>query len=280
MSQSFNAYAAGLVDGEGCITAKSTKSATGMGIRVLIGMSTKAGAVLNRMQKSYGGTLITQEPSNPSHALITTWTVNGADAARFLRAIEPHLILKSEQATVALRIEEIRTSQQRIGTRDHYRWTAESLERCKLLHRRLNELNERGREASPQSGTPFARLVAGNWVTDQADLFSDLGWEPFSETWPTSGMTRNGAAYELRMSVPPTAGNASSYLPTPRAMDGNASMVAPAARQHVADGNGSLAEVLGAHLLPTPRATDGTKGGPNQRGSSGDLMLPSAVMQM
>jgi DNA (cytosine-5)-methyltransferase 1 len=31
-------------------------------------------------------------------------------------------------------------------------------------------------------------------------------------------------------------------------------------------------------LLPTPRATDGTKGGPNERGSSGDLMLPSAVM--
>ena len=33
-----------------------------------------------------------------------------------------------------------------------------------------------------------------------------------------------------------------------------------------------------APVLPTPRATDGTKGGPNQRGSSGDLMLPSAVM--
>lgn len=34
------------------------------------------------------------------------------------------------------------------------------------------------------------------------------------------------------------------------------------------------------HLLPTPRATDGTKGGPNQRGSSGDLMLPSAVTHL
>lgn len=33
-------------------------------------------------------------------------------------------------------------------------------------------------------------------------------------------------------------------------------------------------------LLPTPRATDGTKGGPNQRGSKGDLMLPSAVNHM
>lgn len=32
--------------------------------------------------------------------------------------------------------------------------------------------------------------------------------------------------------------------------------------------------------MPTPRATDGTKGGPNQRGSSGDLMLPSAVAQL
>lgn len=33
-------------------------------------------------------------------------------------------------------------------------------------------------------------------------------------------------------------------------------------------------------LLPTPRAGDGIKGGPNQRGSSGDLMLPSAVMRL
>ncbi len=30
---------------------------------------------------------------------------------------------------------------------------------------------------------------------------------------------------------------------------------------------------------PTPRASDGTKGGPNQRGSAGDLMLPSAAAQ-
>lgn len=33
-------------------------------------------------------------------------------------------------------------------------------------------------------------------------------------------------------------------------------------------------------LMTTPRATDGTKGGPNQRGSSGDLMLPSAVAML
>lgn len=46
---------------------------------------------------------------------------------------------------------------------------------------------------------------------------------------------------------------------------------------HTSDRN-DLAKPV--NLLPTPRATDGTKGGPNQRGSSGDLMLPSAVMQL
>lgn len=43
------------------------------------------------------------------------------------------------------------------------------------------------------------------------------------------------------------------------------------------ESNGAVQDALPVRLLPTPRATDGTKGGPNQRGSKGDLMLPSAV---
>lgn len=33
-------------------------------------------------------------------------------------------------------------------------------------------------------------------------------------------------------------------------------------------------------LLPTPRASDGCKGGPNQRGSKGDLMMPSFIAML
>ena len=33
-------------------------------------------------------------------------------------------------------------------------------------------------------------------------------------------------------------------------------------------------------LLPTPKASDGTHGGPNSRGSKGDLTLPSAAAQL
>lgn len=35
-----------------------------------------------------------------------------------------------------------------------------------------------------------------------------------------------------------------------------------------------------ARLMPTPRASDGAKGCPRQRGSRGDLMLPSAVTRL
>lgn len=42
----------------------------------------------------------------------------------------------------------------------------------------------------------------------------------------------------------------------------------------------SLATVAGRHLLPTPRATDGIKGCPGQRGSHRDLALPSAAVRL
>jgi hypothetical protein len=34
------------------------------------------------------------------------------------------------------------------------------------------------------------------------------------------------------------------------------------------------------HLFPTPKASDGAKGGPNQRGSKGDLTISSAVHRL
>jgi hypothetical protein len=58
-------------------------------------------------------------------------------------------------------------------------------------------------------------------------------------------------------------------LPTPTVSDTNGPGM---------HGDGGADLRTAVSLLPTPRATDGTKGGPNQRGSSGDLMLPSAVM--
>jgi len=77
-----------------------------------------------------------------------------------------------------------------------------------------------------------------------------------------------------------------SLLPTPAVNDMGASYTpetwdAWTARMKSEHGNGNghgnSLSIEALRLMPTPRATDGSKGGPNQAGSSGDLMLPSAV---
>lgn len=93
----------------------------------------------------------------------------------------------------------------------------------------------------------------------------------------------------------PTVGRgSSSLLPTPKTSDTNGAgqhgsggpdlrtvvALLPTPTTQPTTGNGHARNLGGEvrALLPTPRATDGTTGGPNQRGSSGDLMLPSAVL--
>lgn len=59
----------------------------------------------------------------------------------------------------------------------------------------------------------------GVWETGQHDLLSGLS-ELYSETWPTSGMTRAGVAYELPTPALHMDDSVSSSLPTPRASRG------------------------------------------------------------
>ena len=80
------------------------------------------------------------------------------------------------------------------------------------------------------------------WETDQTVLLSEHS-AAYSETLPPSGMTRNGVLYE-RLTL------------------------------------GHRTSEPGCSFLPTPRASEDEKGGPNQKGSSGDLTLSSATARM
>lgn len=69
----------------------------------------------------------------------------------------------------------------------------------------------------------------------------------------------------------PPLNSVAAHLPSPRTSDTNG------AGQH-GTGGPDLRTVVST--MPTPQATDGTKGGPNQRGSSGDAMLPSVAAHL
>lgn len=63
--------------------------------------------------------------------------------------------------------------------------------------------------------------ATSSWRTSQRCLVE--GWQQFSETWPRSGMTRNGTAYRLPTLAPLTGVTESGLLPTPTAGDAKAS---------------------------------------------------------
>ncbi|MER7331593.1 MULTISPECIES: DNA cytosine methyltransferase [unclassified Micromonospora] len=124
--------------------------------------------------------------------------------------------------------------------------------------------------------TPAAR----DWKSGESNLL-DRNARPLNEVvvnllpTPRTGDTNGAGGHgtggpDLRTTV--------SLLPTPNAAlgRGTGTPSAQTASDRFAQGKRFLDDAVA--LLPTPSATDGSKGGPNQRGSSGDLMLPSAVM--
>ncbi|WP_348533234.1 hypothetical protein [Kitasatospora sp. MAA4] len=72
---------------------------------------------------------------------------------------------------------------------------------------------------------------------------------------------------------------AGALLPTPTVSDSQATANFRQDGTPYGEGYGqTLTDAT--RLLPTPRATDGSHGGPNQRGSRGDLTLPSAAARI
>jgi DNA (cytosine-5)-methyltransferase 1 len=78
----------------------------------------------------------------------------------------------------------------------------------------------------------------------------------------------------------PSLPNQARRLPTPRASDTVTAGHRPGAGFRSPLSRHVLSLADSETLLPTPRASDGTKGCPAQRGSHGDLMLPSAIIHL
>ena len=130
------------------------------------------------------------------------------------------------------------------------------------------------------------------WEQPQTEGLFCEHLDVFSETFPTSGMTLNGVAYGLELK--PTRDTASAMLDLVTHASGSLSLLPTVVAAEGIKGSIQTSKersdmgiqvwlsnvVQDISLLPTPKASDGEKGGPNQRGSSGDYMLPSAVVHL
>lgn len=93
-----------------------------------------------------------------------------------------------------------------------------------------------------------------------------------SGSWSTPTVAGTAAMRTTKYNqggTPITAQVLAESWPTPNTVDSKGG-------KHHGKGQVQLCHIA-SQSWPTPRATDGPKGGPNQRGSKGDLMLPAAV---
>lgn len=268
-----DAYAAGLIDGEGCIYISKGRHA-----RLDVGMAEHAMPLLEEMAARYGGAVTLTRRGTDRWQAAYCWTVQSANAAALLHRVEPMLRLKGELARIAIRAEEIRQGLIPPGGQKA-RWTPAALAEIQVLRQRCLTLNRKGPLKEP------VRPAGARWIKPQSSLLASSG-EPFSGTWPRWGMTWRGVAFELPTWEPRTDGTGSSpLLGTPRPHDAGRTAkaypgnVSTGSHARQADGgHGDLVEQMG-RLLPTPRTSDqngagrhGT-GGPDLRAVASELPL-------
>jgi hypothetical protein len=107
MTEVEKAYAAGFFDGEGCVLIDLPRRTKGYALRVTLAQGSKT--VLLRLQAAWGGSLSGKEGR---------WRLSlvGTTAGAFLSDIFPFLVVKREQAAIAIEFQGCKCAGQRTTT--------------------------------------------------------------------------------------------------------------------------------------------------------------------
>lgn len=101
------AYAAGLIDGDGYLGITHAQSQRRYQVEIVVGTTCRP--LAKWLVKHFGGTFIVRPPPKPDTQNVWyMWRVTGKQSQKkFLSAIQPHLVLKKEQAKNLLEFIEI-----------------------------------------------------------------------------------------------------------------------------------------------------------------------------
>lgn len=133
-----DAYAAGLLDGEGTISIRVDHRPSGdvHVLQINVGMTDLR--PLNFMAENFGGGIHGPvRRGNPRHKPLYQWQVSARVAEAFLRRVRPYLVLKGEQADVALAL-------RAISGRQGIRPSDAIMSERRSLKEQLRVLNQRG----------------------------------------------------------------------------------------------------------------------------------------
>lgn len=129
------AYAAGLIDGEGSISIRARPSRRSL--YVVISIANTDQRMTDWLRTQFGGT-VGRSHQNPERGWRPQWTwqLLGGAVCQLLEAVQPWLIVKGEQARVALGFEQLRTP-------GRVRLSAANVAARHALKAEMGELNRR-----------------------------------------------------------------------------------------------------------------------------------------
>jgi hypothetical protein len=139
-------YAAGLIDAEGHIGIASGVAPRSVNryyhVRVIISNTDQR--MLDWLVANFGGWISAphnRKDAKPAWKPLRQWGLQGANAATFIRAVQPYLVLKAEQAVIALTLRDLSPTSGR--------WKGRAVppnisEQREALKQRIHELNRRG----------------------------------------------------------------------------------------------------------------------------------------
>src|SRR4029077_15034720 len=93
-------YFAGLVDGDGCIGIEHYKRTNSYNIRVTVDMTDSRPII--ELQKFFGGSIAQVNRKALTRKPTTYWRVSGKLAEKAILILQPFLLVKVEQAVIAL----------------------------------------------------------------------------------------------------------------------------------------------------------------------------------
>lgn len=199
-----DAYAAGILDGEGCLTVGLNKRVMTYDSRIYVGMTEKAIGVLRQLKMKFGGSLKKTRNATAKWESAWMWTISGKNALPMIQSVLPHMILKQSQARLLLRLENLKADAREDGPG----WTEEMRKEGAAIRASVMELNRKGpgeERKPPVPGALFVRDVDGFLMSKKnPDLFDDSTWQPWSGRWGNAAITEPGGYWTLATSECPS----------------------------------------------------------------------------
>lgn len=108
------AYAAGIIDGEGCIWAKVAMNKQGISTLLQLQLTMCSENVVAWFAQMFGGVVYVQQPPSAQRRVRFTWQIKGRQVGPVLDALLPYLHEKKQRAILAIELSKL-LAQSRVG---------------------------------------------------------------------------------------------------------------------------------------------------------------------